>query len=81
MKSSDQIAAEGGPAFSYATGTHAGCSELWPGMTLRDWFAGQALGGLIVGYTQAYGSPTQLSNEVVKEAYSYADAMLAKRAQ
>ncbi len=51
------------------------------GMTLRDWFAGQALGGLIVGSTQADGSPTGLSHEVVKKAYSYADAMLTERAQ
>ena len=77
MKSSDQIEAEGGPAFAHGNAVQGGSS----GMTLRDWFAGQALGGLIVGYAEAYGRPTCRSDVVVKEAYSYADEMLAKRAQ
>lgn len=51
----------------------------WPGMTLRDWFAGHALAGLIQGYSTAYGSPTSAPDEVVVEAYGYADAMLRAR--
>jgi len=50
-----------------------------PGMSLRDWFAGQALAGLIQGYAIAYGSPTNAPDEVVREAFNYADAMLAAR--
>lgn len=45
--------------------------------SLRDRFAGHALAGLIQGYAIAYGSPTNAPDEVVREAFSYADAMLA----
>ena len=50
-----------------------------PGMSLRDWFAGQALVGLIPAYQAAYGSPTAECMEVVQEAYGYADIMIAAR--
>lgn len=49
------------------------------GIKLRDWFAGQALIGLIPAYQAAYGSPTAECMEVVREAYGYADCMLAAR--
>lgn len=50
-----------------------------PGMTLRDWFAGQALNGILAadvpprinGYTMQYD----------EAAYAIADAMLAQRAK
>jgi hypothetical protein len=42
------------------------------GMTLRDWFAGQALAGMLIG--------EWLSDKgVATLAYEYADAMLAAR--
>ncbi|MFE3837319.1 hypothetical protein [Pseudogemmobacter sonorensis] len=51
------------------------------GMTMRDWFAGQALTGIVGGYwsnPEMSGlGPTQLS----AEAYAYADAMLFARAE
>ncbi len=47
-----------------------------PGMTLRDWFAGQALAGMTAD-PGIVGQP----NEIVKTAYEYADAMLAERAK
>ncbi|SCB30576.1 hypothetical protein [Rhizobium lusitanum] len=50
-----------------------------PGMTLRDWFAGHALIGLIPAYQAAYGSPTAECVEIVREAYGYADIMIAAR--
>jgi hypothetical protein len=57
----------GGPAFP--------CDE-WqlpsPGMTLRDWFAGQALTGLLM-------ANYQVDDVVAREAYDAADAMLAAR--
>lgn len=43
------------------------------GMTLRDWFAGQALTGLLAGVIEHY--PAQAS----AAAYEIADAMLAER--
>jgi hypothetical protein len=45
----------------------------------RDDIAGQALGGLILGYTHVYGSPTSAADDIVKESYRYADAMTAAR--
>lgn len=46
------------------------------GMTLRDWFAGQALAGLLGGRTQgARFTP----DEVARHAYTVARAMLEER--
>ncbi len=72
MKSSDQIKAEGGPAFAYGSHEHGGSD----GMTLRDWFAGQALSGLL-----ASGPLACSLAESAEEAYQNADAMLIVRAQ
>jgi hypothetical protein len=51
-----------------------------PGMTLRDWFAGQALMGLLAlpsddGWKPEGGHQKHYS----ETAYRYADAMLAER--
>jgi hypothetical protein len=48
-------------------------------MTLRDWFAGQALAGLIARseHPGSMGEPKEISND----AYRIADAMLAERAK
>jgi len=51
----------GGYANTYSVG----------GMTLRDWFAGQALVGIIAG--------GKWVERVSAEAYAYADAMLRAR--
>ena len=68
---------DGGPAFPFVEPpTECGTS---PGMTLRDWFAGQALPsvleciqkGLIMGVGTLEGS--------AKVSYDLADAMLAAR--
>ncbi|NTG07111.1 hypothetical protein [Rhizobium rhizogenes] len=68
----------GGNAFPAEGGSDSG---LHPdsGMSLRDWFAGQALIGLIPAYQAAYGSPTAECMEIVREAYGYADIMIATR--
>lgn len=48
------------------------------GMTLRDWFAGQALAGVVVGVlTEADGNTVPAS--VAESAYRLADAMLIAR--
>ena len=67
----------GGPAFpqndlsSYGMGP-AECNN--GGMTMRDWFAGQALAGLLVNSNGAY-TPKMAA----EDAYCYADAMLEAR--
>lgn len=62
------------------------------GMSLRDWFAGQALVGLL-GHPTWWGqerdedgsfpfdSPGSENSEVARTAYWIADAMLAERAK
>ena len=70
----------GGPAFpsgnqvrvgEYMTGGHTG-------MTLRDWFAGQALKAWVQAHIDQ--SVDDLSkSDIARECYSYADAMLKER--
>jgi hypothetical protein len=73
------IPKDGGPAFPRPA------SEAYPkygqqdGMTLRDWFAGQALAGILINYTtQKFGVK---DSDVAQHAYIFADAMLAERAK
>lgn len=60
--------------------------EASPGMTLRDWFAGQALMQTSARPQQhgmttiAVGSPMHPA-KAAADAYRYADAMLAERAK
>jgi hypothetical protein len=49
--------------------------NMHPGMSLRDWFAGQALAGLCNG---ARGTGWRKS-KLAKDAFAFADAMLAAR--
>jgi tetrahydromethanopterin S-methyltransferase subunit D len=67
---------DGGPAFPIPlapgelyTETGSGC-----GMTLRDWFAGHALTGLM-------SNTTMPCAPLAETAYRVADAMLAERAK
>jgi hypothetical protein len=53
-----------------------------PGMTLRDWFAGQALVGISGAEVRAFAFQEDASDDVrfwAKAAYIIADAMLAAR--
>jgi hypothetical protein len=61
----------GGPAFPHQKDDG---SPYW-GMSLRDWFAGQALVGIATNRT---ARPYEQDAE---QAYRYADAMLAERAK
>jgi hypothetical protein len=58
---------DGGPAFPRPMVAAA------PGMTLRDWFAGQALQGLLAS------TKTSDALTIAKDAYILADAMLRAR--
>ena len=64
---------DGGPAFPRPASQHSGPQE---GMSLRDWFAGQALAGLLA-CPKVLGDFDRLS----KESYKWADAMLKARSQ
>lgn len=55
---------DGGPAFP---------TTLRPGLTKREWFAGQALAGML-----ANSELTGDASEYVEWSYEYADAMLAE---
>jgi hypothetical protein len=59
---------DGGPAFP----RHGYNSN--DGMTLRDWFAGQALAGLA-----SYVTKGATFDDIAKDAYAIADAMLRAR--
>ena len=62
---------DGGPAFPVSLELYLGASL--SGMTLRDWFAGQALAGML-----ANGGAVSWEGDATN-AYTVADAMLEAR--
>ena len=46
-----------------------------PGMTMREWYAGMALDGLMVAF------PTNSPEQLAKWAFDFADAMIAEAAK
>ena len=70
---------DGGPAFSRAanwtpkTAPEDGHDRGEAGMSLRDWFAGQALAGM--------PDVCESVDVIAEQAYAMADAMLAERAK
>ena len=66
---------DGGPAFACAVASPDGDKCLQEGMSLRDWFAGQALAGLLYNYHE---HPNTI-RDCADMAYKAADAMLAAR--
>ncbi len=68
---------DGGPAFAYGDNIHGGHS----GMSLRDYFAAQALNGLLASVDPVTGFDTfeEFSNHLASTSYKYADALLAAR--
>lgn len=74
MSEVSQVRSDGGAAFPL----HPGISPDWTnsaGMSLRDWFAGQALAMT----APAYVSLPQSAEVLAKRCYLVADAMLAAR--
>lgn len=72
---------DGGPAFpNFKTNADTGCVEICPqgGMTLRDYFAGQALGSIPLRAWD-HVSDSGKFDAWAKAAYATADAMLAAR--
>jgi hypothetical protein len=71
------MAYDGGPAFPIETTA----TPYAPGMSLRDWFAGQALSA-ILSRSDIVGTEAGLHHvriAVSELAFAYADAMLALR--
>lgn len=69
----------GGPAFPVADSVYPNGQIQYgfTGMTLRDWFAGQALAGLLANATLG----SEPAGEIARWSYETADAMLAERAK
>ena len=65
---------DGGPAFP--NNDQNGCA--FAGMTLRDWFAGMALPG-VINKGGLFDSDEVPRNEIAEYCYRMADAMLAAR--
>jgi hypothetical protein len=72
----------GGPAFPIFTED----GELHMGLTIRDWFAGQAIVGFVARpelyhhfVSPVYAEPNVCVSVVSQFAYRMADAMLAER--
>jgi hypothetical protein len=63
----------GGTAFPIP-GTEYSAAEY--GMSLRDWFAGQAVMGIGAAFIPKHAMPT--AEEIAKGAYAIADAMIAQ---
>jgi len=68
---------DGGPVYPIpSTVTPEGYVQPgWYGMTLRDWFAGQALAGMLA----KYGIEDSSVETMTEDCYLHADAMLQAR--
>lgn len=72
----------GGPAFPRPTYESSGGGMVVThrnGMSLRDWFAGQALTGLASVPCGLGATEAEVAKSDAERAYAYADAMLAAR--
>ena len=74
----------GGPAFPRPNSTAPNGENSWAedGMSLRDWFAGQALalgGEFFAGIDDHQNDPPNEAKHVAFIAYLIADAMIAER--
>lgn len=67
---------DGGWAFPGHKGPYGGTA---PGMTLRDWFAGQALCGELADPNVNATDIRTLAARVASNSYIFADAMIAAR--
>jgi hypothetical protein len=76
---------DGGPAFPLATSGIDTYNYFSPGMTLRDWFAGQAISSVYATAMREAEQGSGLFQDehwrigLAADAYALADAMLAAR--
>lgn len=71
---------DGGPAFPGAKLYDGEVDYRTAGMTLRDWFAGQALIGL-AAYPGREGESNGPEHKHAEVAYKFADATIAERSK
>ena len=64
------------PAFPRAATYSDGMTEIWPGMTLRQWYAGMAVQGLCAD-SKVLDKPSGFA----RASFAIADAMLAHEAK
>ena len=67
----------GGPAFPRSSQGPMGDLDRSEGMTLRDYFAAQAMHGLVSSQRNHHFADAV--EVTIREAYEYADAMIAER--
>lgn len=71
---------DGGPAFPREEYQSPPSAHGQPGMSLRDWFAGQALAGMNASLTTSSSLPDSTGRALMAEnAYRQADALLKER--
>ena len=71
---------DGGPAFPLAVPVGDGLG-IQHGMSLRDWFAGQALAGMLASDQVGESQWADNKDYAASFAYKMADAMLQERAK
>ena len=71
---------QGGAAFPIPHSNEAGAPGSEHGMSLRDWFAGQAM-QMLIHTCRGDNRGISYSAYVAQGAYEFADAMLAERAK
>lgn len=71
---------DGGPAFAVPEDPDTGYPVAWTGMTLRQWYAGHALGGLAASMNDddfhAISDGTRTGEPEARVARALADALL-----
>ena len=70
---------DGGPAFPFAATDPSNVPMQAPGMSLRDWFAGQAMQAVVTGRWAHDTAGIPSDAEIAADAYLQADAMIAAR--
>lgn len=70
---------DGGPAFPQHVAPQYTARPYLHGMSLRDYFAGQAISGIIA--SPDYYSGSWACGQLAEQAYGIADAMIAERAR
>lgn len=70
------------PAFPHPEPRNPDLTIVAPGMTLRDWFAGQATPIIaVIARLRAANGESTSEEEVAAACYGFADAFLAERAK